>query len=211
MQSCLICMHAILGTFFCREIHAACDLWAHKAGCGVCVHLPKRNGTVLLRVPISCAHLSKKPLLNHPMLHNSKHMIRPCESICSHHASLSMHCSEQCCFLFVCHNGAITQHVYHSRSSLCPRKPRISTDSAEYCASSVWFDESSLALTGPFEDDLLWKCPGLKATWSVCLLTRAAVAAVVPAAAGAGESAGGMLTARTESQGTLSRRVCSSG
>ena len=100
--------------------------------------------------------------------------------------------------------GAITQQVHLSKSSLCPRKPRISTDSAEYCASSVCFDESSLALTGSVEDELLWKCPGL-----VSLSARAAAAvaaAVVPA-----ESAGGMLTARTESQGTFCRSVCSSG
>lgn len=105
--------------------------------------------------------------------------------------------------------GAITQQVYLSKSSLWPRKPKISTDSGEYRASSVWFDESSLALTGSVEDALLWKCPGL-----VSLLVRAAAAvaaAVVPAAAGAGESAGGMLTAKTESQGTICRSVCSSG
>ena len=90
---------------------------------------------------------------------------------------------------------SFAQHVYLSRSSLWPRKPIISTDSAESCASSVWFDESSLTLIG-------------KAMPFVCLLARAAAAT---AAAGAGESAGGMPTAKTESQGTLCRRVCSSG
>ena len=105
--------------------------------------------------------------------------------------------------------GAITQQVYLSKSSLCPRKPRISTDSVEYCASSVWFDESSFALTGSVADALLLRCPGLV---SLSALAAAAVtAAAVPAAAGAGESAGGMLTARTESQGTFCRSVCSSG
>ncbi len=103
--------------------------------------------------------------------------------------------------------GPITQQVYLSKSSLWPRKPKISTDSAEHRASSVWFDESSFALTGSVGDALL--CPGL-----VSLLAHAAAAvaaAVMPAAAGAGESAGGMLTARTESQGTICRSVCSSG
>jgi len=88
-----------------------------------------------------------------------------------------------------------TQYVYLSKSNLWPRKPRISTDSAESCASPVWFNESSLALAG-------------KAMPFVCLLARAAAAT---AAAGAGESAGGMLTARTESQGMFCCSVCSSG
>ncbi len=91
---------------------------------------------------------------------------------------------------------AITQQAYLSKSSLCPRKPRISTDSAEFCASPVWFDESSLALAG-------------KAMPFVCLSARAAAASADES--GAGESAVGMLTARTESQGLFCCSVCSSG
>ena len=100
-----------------------------------------------------CIHMT----INHM---TSNHVTSQYTSVGSHHASLSMQacpCTAQsnvasCMSVTL---GATPQQVYLSKSSLCPRKPRISTDSAECCASSVCFDESSLPPTGSVEDDLL--------------------------------------------------------